>query len=66
MQPLMPDGNLLAVKRGGFYSDIYPQPVRPAVGQADQQRGARRSYDTGDLGLLPAVFCGRQDHLSEL
>ncbi|TMD17184.1 MAG: hypothetical protein E6I98_14705, partial [Chloroflexi bacterium] len=24
MQPsLMPDGNLLAVKRGGFYSDIY-------------------------------------------
>ncbi len=50
MQPsLMPDGNLLAVKRGGFYSDIYilNQFGRP-LKQLTTNQAPRRSYDTGD------------------
>ena len=50
MQPsLMPNGNLLAVKRGTFSSDVYilNQFGRP-LAQLTNNVAPRRSYDTGD------------------
>lgn len=50
MQPtLTPDGNLIAVKRTGFYSDLYELNVfgRP-LKQLTNNQAPRRSYDTGD------------------
>ena len=50
MQPsLMPNGNLLAVKRAGFSSDVYILNVfgRP-LAQLTNNAAPRRSYDTGD------------------
>ena len=50
MQPsLMPNGNLLVVKRGTFHSDIYilNQFGRP-LQQLTANQAPRRSYDTGD------------------
>jgi len=50
MQPsLNPDGNLLVVRRSGFYSDVYLMnqfglPLRQLTNNA----APRRSYDTGD------------------
>ncbi len=50
MQPsLMPDGNLLVVKRSQFHSDVYilnqfGLPLR----QLTNNQAPRRSYDTGD------------------
>jgi len=50
MQPsLTPDGNLLAVHRTGFYSDVFElnrfgRPIR----QLTNNTAPRRSYDTGD------------------
>ncbi len=50
MQPaLMPDGSLLAIKRGTFSSDVYILNVfgRP-LRQLTSNAAPRRSYDTGD------------------
>jgi Tol biopolymer transport system component len=50
MQPsFMPDGNLLVIKRSGFYSDVYMisrlgHPLRQLTNDA----APPRSYDTGD------------------
>ena len=50
MQPsLMPNGNLLAIRRSGFSSDIWilNQFGRP-LAQLTNNQAPRRSYDTGD------------------
>jgi Tol biopolymer transport system component len=50
MQPsLMPNGNLLVVKRAGFSSDVYILNVfgRP-LAQLTNNAAPKRSYDTGD------------------
>jgi hypothetical protein len=50
MQPsVMPDGNLLAIRRAGFYSDVFMlsrlgKPLRQLTNDA----APARSYDTGD------------------
>jgi Tol biopolymer transport system component len=50
MEPsLMPDGNLLAIKRSSFYSDVYILNVYGRVlQQLTNNQAPRRSYDTGD------------------
>jgi len=68
MQPsLMPDGNLLVVKRGTFSSDIYilnqfGLPLR----QLTSNQAPRRSYDTGDnhWAFYPRTADGRTIFLS--
>jgi Tol biopolymer transport system component len=69
MQPaLTPDGNLIAVKRSGFFSDLYElnqfgAPLR----QLTNNQAPRRSYDTGDnhWAFYPSVSAdGRTVFLS--
>ena len=69
MQPtLTPDGNLIAVKRTGFFSDLYELNVfgRP-LKQLTNNQAPRRSYDTGDnhWAFYPSVSPdGRTVYLS--
>ena len=50
MQPsLTPDGNLLIVKRSGFYSDVFElNRFGTVMRQLTNNAAPRRSYDTGD------------------
>lgn len=69
MQPaLTPDGNIIAVKRDGFYSDLYELNVFGRVlKQLTNNQAPRRSYDTGDnhWAFYPSVSAdGRTVYLS--